>query len=85
MMDHRRTAMRAHARLGQWKSRRAERALGRHAADEPVRPAAAGAMIDFLFAVNGVIAAALRVVSHLQIAECRNASHIQSLSVDSNG
>ena len=36
--------------------RRAERALRRHAADNPVRPPATGAVIDFTVVIDGVIA-----------------------------
>ena len=48
--------VRAHAGLGQRQGRRAEGAFGGHPADQPVGPAAAGAMVDLMLAVDRVIA-----------------------------
>ena len=50
--------VRAHARFGQRQRRGAEGAFGRHAADQPMRPATTGAVIDLMLAIDGVIAAA---------------------------
>src|SRR3546814_19640293 len=43
--------------VGQRERRRAEAAFGGKAPDDPVRPTAAGAMVDLTLAIDGVIAA----------------------------
>ena len=56
VLDDHRAVVRAHARFGQRQRGRAEGAFGRHPADDPVGPPAAGAMVDLMLAVDGVIA-----------------------------
>src|SRR5678815_3535261 len=48
-------------RLLQRQRGRAEGALGRHPADDPMRPAAAGAMVDLAVMIDRMIAAGIRV------------------------
>jgi len=52
--DHR---ARLAAGFGERHGGRAKSAFGRHPADDPVGPPAAGAMVDFMLAVNGMVAA----------------------------
>ena len=43
--------------FGQWQRGRAEAAFGKRAPDIPVSPPATGAVIDFIFAIDGMVAA----------------------------
>jgi len=48
-------------RFPQRQGRRAEGAFGRQAADQPMRPAAAGAVVDLAIVIDGVIAAGIGI------------------------
>src|SRR5213076_966102 len=61
VLDDHRPVVRAHARLGEGKRGRAKGALRRHPADDPVGPAAAWAVIDFVLAIDSVIAPLIRL------------------------
>src|SRR4030095_12899937 len=75
MMDDRRAAVRAHARLRQRERRRTEGAFGRYAADDPVRAPATRAMIHLTLTVHRVITAAGGIMRHPQIAKRRIGRH----------
>src|SRR4051812_1684833 len=47
---------------GEWERRRAEAAFGRHPADIPVGPAAAGAVVHLVLVIDDAIAAVARIV-----------------------
>ena len=85
MGDDRGAGVRAHACLGERQRRRAECALGRHPANQPVSPTAAGAMIDLMLAIHDVITATSGIVRHAQVAESRDGGHIKFLSDTLNG
>ena len=55
MLDDRWTVVMSGACFGERKGCGTEGTLGAHPADQPVRPPATGAMIDFMFAVHGVV------------------------------
>src|SRR5690242_476510 len=61
VLDHDRAVVRPHACFGKRQGSRAKRAFGRDASDEPMGAAAAGAMVDFVLAVDGVIAPLVRL------------------------
>ena len=54
--EHRRGRRAAGHRFLERKRGRAKGAFGRHAADDPVRAAAAGTVVDFAIVIDGVIA-----------------------------
>ena len=72
VLDHDRSIVVAHAGLGQRECGRAEGALGRNPADQPLGAAAAGAVIHLMLTIYDVIAASGRIVPHLQVTESRN-------------
>ena len=47
--------------FGQWERGRAESAFGAKPADDPMTSAATGAVVDLAFAINGMIAAHVRI------------------------
>src|SRR5205823_4335732 len=63
-----------------------ERALGRHAPDQPMRPAAAGAMVDFAIVINCVIAAGARVeCGAARLDRTDHGIFLRNLSVPTSG
>ena len=72
VLDDDRPVVMAHAGLGQRKGSRAKGAFGRHAADQPLGPAAARAVIHLMLAIDNMIAAKRRIMGHAQIAQRRN-------------
>jgi hypothetical protein len=72
VLNDNRTIVMAHTGLGQRQRRCAEGAFGRHPANQPLGPAAAQAMIHFMLAIDDVVSAPGRIMSHLQVAQCGN-------------
>jgi hypothetical protein len=75
MLDHGRAIVMAGAGFGERKCSGAKGALRRHPADQPVSPATAGAVIDLMLTIDGMIAAALGIVLEPELSEGRETGH----------
>ena len=86
VLDHRRSAVVAGARLSQGKRGGAKGTLRRNPTDQPVGSSATGAMVDLMLTIDRMIAASLGIVLQSKLAEGREGGHDQAiLSARHNG
>lgn len=86
VLDDRRAVVMPRARFGEGEGSGAKGAFRREPTDQPMRPAATGAMVDFMFPVHGMIAAALGIVLETKVTKSRELRHrFEILSAHFNG
>ena len=85
MVDDRWGLVMARARFRQRERCGAEGAFGGNTTDDPVGPAATGAVIHFMLPVDRVVATFCRIMLQTQIAKAREVRHVLILSGGLNG